>query len=127
MTCVYLGGPIYNCSDEECITWRENVKKILTKKGYTYKDPVVRDYRGHEAEHYKFIVEKDLIEIAESDILLVNLFKPSWGTAMELVYAFFLEKRIVIVTPPELALSPWVMYHASEIYKIPIEIVAENL
>lgn len=108
---VYLCGPINGCTDEECRDWRELVKS----KWGNCLDPMVRDYRGREEEAYREIVELDKIDVAESDIILVNYDKPSVGTSMEILYAWNLGKRIVVVCRQDAVISPWLRYHATQI------------
>lgn len=112
MTTIYLCGPINGCTDEECRDWREAVKSSHPN----CIDPMVRDYRGREAEAFREIVELDKIDVAQSDVLLVNYDKPSVGTSMEILYAWQLGKKVVVVMRPETVISPWLRYHAHEIH-----------
>ena len=82
---VYLAGPIFQCKDHECIDWRKEARRKLG--GFEIIDPMERDYRGSTDENYKRIVEVDKALIDKCDILLVNHFKPSVGTSMEILYA----------------------------------------
>lgn len=63
----------------------------------------------------KEIVQGDKSDIRASDILLVNAPKPSWGTAMEIVYGYQAAKRVVVVMPEGTTPSPWLLYHADMI------------
>lgn len=109
MKSIYLCGPINGCTDQECRDWREYVKSLWLGKCI---DPMARDYRGREAEAYREIVELDKIDVAEADILLVNYYKPSVGTSMEILYAWQLGKRVIAVCPRDAVISPWLRYHA---------------
>ena len=109
---VYLCGPINGCTDEECRDWREHVK--ANYPGPTL-DPMRRDYRGKETEAYREIVELDKIDVAQADVLLVNYDKPSVGTSMEILLAWQIGKRVVLVCPPGASLSPWLRYHSHHI------------
>jgi hypothetical protein len=115
---VYLGGPINGCTDEEAHGWRERVKPLLDAKGYLALDPMVRDYRGRENEPGidKEIVEQDKADIEQSNILLMSCPKPSVGTSMEVYFGRFLHKRIICVLPEGAAVSPWLSYHATELF-----------
>jgi nucleoside 2-deoxyribosyltransferase len=75
-------------------------------------DPMLRVRREvSDSELHSFISE-DLREIAESDALIVNATRPSWGTAMEIVYAHVLQRRVVaFVDLRETSVSPWLRYH----------------
>lgn len=108
---VYLCGPINGCTDEECNDWREYVKQRLPNT----IDPMRRDYRGREAEAYREIVELDKIDVAQSDVLLVNYDKPSVGTSMEVLWAWERGKMVVVMCRPDTSISPWLRYHAHNI------------
>jgi nucleoside 2-deoxyribosyltransferase len=105
----YLCGPINGLSDAEANGWREAVKVAIPE--VEWLDPMRRDYRGKEAGRCREIVEGDLADIAASDVVLVWAERPSWGTAMEMVYAKQAAKRVIAVCPA--AISPWVQYHAT--------------
>jgi nucleoside 2-deoxyribosyltransferase len=108
---VYLGGPINGCNDVECKEWREHVKIFYPKA----IDPMVRDYRGREAECFQEIVELDKEDIRNADVLLVSYSKPSVGTSMEIFYAWTLGKPIVLWCKEGENLSPWLLYHCTAI------------
>lgn len=109
---VYLCGAINGCTDEECTSWREEAKSILSDT----LDPMRRDYRGKEEDCYREIVEGDKIDIYNSDILLVNYERPSVGTSMEILYAWERGKPIVLVTSKNTKISPWLRYHVTKIF-----------
>lgn len=106
---IYLCGPINGCTDEECKDWRAYV---ASKWQGRCIDPMVRDYRGREAEAFREIVELDKIDVAQSDVILVNYDKPSVGTSMEILYAWQLGKMIVVVCAADAVISPWLRYHS---------------
>lgn len=108
---VYLCGPINGCTDAEAKNWREYVKTRLPDT----LDPMRRDYRGREDQCVNEIVELDKIDVVNSDVLLVNYDKPSVGTSMEVLYAFERAKLVVVVCRPDVALSPWLRYHAHQV------------
>jgi len=105
---VYLSGPIFGCTDEE-LKWREEWRKKLEKARITVIDPLRHDYRGKE-ENFTEIVTSDLADIVHADAVLVNYYKPSVGTAMEIVYANILGKFVYIITKKK-KISPWLRYH----------------
>lgn len=109
MKTIYLCGPINGCTDEECNDWRDLVKSKWSGKTI---DPMRRDYRGKELENINQIVELDKIDVMNSDVILVSYDKPSVGTSMEILYAFERGKLVVVVAPPHLTLSPWLIYHS---------------
>jgi hypothetical protein len=81
---VYLCGGINGLSDDRCRTWREYAKERLECETI---DPMRRDYRGIEDQNVAAIIDGDKADIDASDVLLVNATQPSWGTAMEVLYA----------------------------------------
>jgi nucleoside 2-deoxyribosyltransferase len=107
---VYLCGGINGLSDHECRTWREVARARLDYHGISTLDPMRRDYRGKEDESVNEIVAGDLEDIAVSDALLVNAVRPSWGAAMEIVYARRQGKRIIACVGDG-PVSPWLRYH----------------
>lgn len=107
---VYLCGAINGKSDEECRSWREEAKRIAL---FECVDPMNRDYRGKEDDNYFEIVESDKEDIRSCDALLINANSPSWGTAMEIVYAYGYAVPCYIFTSGRV--SPWLRYHAATI------------
>ena len=118
-TRVYLGGPINGCTDEEASGWRTEAKAVLEAAGFLTVDPMDRDYRGREMEPgiAAEIVELDKKDIDTCDVILVNSPKPSYGTAMEIMYAFERGKHIEVVVPAGQPVSPWIVYHADELHE----------
>jgi nucleoside 2-deoxyribosyltransferase len=111
MITVYLCGGINGLNDAQAKDWRELSKELL--KAETL-DPMRRDYRGKEDESVNEIVEGDIKDIDSSDVVLVNATRPSWGTAMEIVYAY--TRGIPVVCFTEGArISPWLRYHSVKI------------
>ena len=109
----YLAGPINGCTDEEARGWREELKMRLAGSGIEWLDPMVRDYRGKEDQSVDAIVHGDVADMRDSDVIVVNASRPSWGTAMEVVYARQLGKRILVWCPG--SVSPWLRFHATEV------------
>lgn len=105
---IYLSGPIHACNDEQAKGWREQIKTAMPE--HEYIDPMDRDYREVDVSQnfiYLEVVSGDLKDIVECDLMLVNAHKPSWGTAMEMWFAF--EKGIPIVTICGTN-HPWLLY-----------------
>ena len=73
-----------------------------------------RDYRGLEADNAWAIVAGDLCDIDTAAAVLVRLDAPSWGTAMELRYAYA-ERKIPVVGFGRTT-SPWVLAHTTAIF-----------
>jgi nucleoside 2-deoxyribosyltransferase len=108
---VYLCGPINGCTDAEAINWREVVKECFPQA----IDPMVRDYRGREAQDYREIVDLDKRDVRAADVILVNYSKPSVGTAMEVLYAWTLGKPVIVWCAESTSISPWLRYHSTAI------------
>jgi nucleoside 2-deoxyribosyltransferase len=107
---VYLAGAINKCTDAECKDWREEAKQLLGE-GFECVDPMRRDYRGKELASAPQIVYGDLRDIDSSNIILVRAEQPSWGTAMEMFYAFKLGTKLVIAFTALEHPSPWLRLH----------------
>lgn len=109
MSTIYLCGPINNRSDVDCKDWRDQAKLLL--KEFSILDPMRRDYRGDEQASSAEIIEKDKADVDSSDGLLVYFDQASFGTAMEIFYAYLGYKKIVAVNASGLPTSPWVTEH----------------
>jgi nucleoside 2-deoxyribosyltransferase len=109
---VYLCGGINGLTDGQCNNWRNEARGQLN--GFNLIDPMRRDYRGRENECVNEIVELDKEDVCKSDIILVNATRPSWGTAMEVMFAYIIGKHIVSVVSD--VVSPWTRYHSSKIF-----------
>lgn len=105
----YLCGGINGLSDADCKDWRA----VAAARLGAVLDPMRRDYRGIEDSKVHAIVSGDLEDIANADYVLVNACRPSWGTAMEIVYAHRDAKPIVAFTDSRV--SPWLRYHCDAI------------
>jgi nucleoside 2-deoxyribosyltransferase len=109
---IYLAGPIWKCTDKECQDWRSLIKTEFSDK-FCFLDPMRRDYRANAwlPQIAEEIVHNDRRDIIESDILLANTYKQSSGTAMEIFFAWTLEKEIWILNPDFPMISPWLIHH----------------
>lgn len=107
---VYLAGPINGTSDRDCREWREAAKSMLGS-GFRFLDPMERDYRGVESLFAEELVAADKRAIEMADLVLVNATKPSWGTAMEVLFAYSIKTAVVAFAQPPA--SPWLMVHAT--------------
>ena len=127
MVTIYLSGGIANLSDEQMMGWRNEVKKHygLRHNGYpTWLsttpgrpeiraiDPTRHDYRGMEIplERALILTKQDKYDIMESDIVLAFAPHPSWGTAMEIIYAYEHDRWVVTVCEDDP--SPWLLAHS---------------
>lgn len=108
---VYLGGPIHQCTEDQCTLWRRKATRELSLY-YLVVDPVDRENDGSRTN--KIIVEGDKKDIDACNVLLVNWWKPSCGTAMEILYAW--ERKKLILTIAGGDQSPWLRYHSTKIF-----------
>ena len=113
---IYLAGPINGKTDEECRAWREQMRTRFAKKNIMTVSPLWNDYRGVELENAEKLVNKDKDWIMTCDTLVAFCEEPSFGTAMEIYFAWTLHKQIIVVSSRE---SPWLHYHA--------DVVVDNL
>lgn len=111
-TTIYLAGPINGCTDEQANDWRTYVKENWD--GSTL-DPMRRDYRGREDECVDEIVELDKVDVEQCGIFLANCPQPSYGTAMEIFYAWQARKPVIVIHPADKAVSPWIRYHSDTV------------
>lgn len=111
MPSVYLAGGINGLSDADATDWRERAKRLLS--GWDVLDPMARDYRGREDQNVTAIVEGDKADIDACDAVIVWAVRPSWGTAMEVLYAWERGRRVVVVCPG--SVSPWLRYHSATV------------
>jgi nucleoside 2-deoxyribosyltransferase len=117
---IYLAGPIHGKDDSVCRAWRINARFLLETAGHVVLDPMQRDYRGAEEEHAEELVADDKDEIESSDAVLVNANAPGWGTAMEVLYAIQMGKKVVAFATHAAAptISPWLRCHTHAVYEL---------
>lgn len=115
---VYLCGGINGLSDADAKDWRDTAKALLYAAGFNVLDPMRRDFRGIEGDHTAAIVQGDLFDIGASQILLVNASRPSWGTAMEVMYAArcHAHRKTIFAFGAVAAPSPWLVYHCDRLF-----------
>lgn len=118
----YLCGGINGLTDAEATDWRTVAKDLLSTATL---DPMRRDYRGKEDESVNEIVSGDLEDIKRADFILVNAARPSWGTAMEIVYAHKERAKKIYSVVPKPPISPWLRFHSTEIFPSLEEAVAK--
>jgi nucleoside 2-deoxyribosyltransferase len=87
-TTIYLAGPMDNCSMDYQTTWRNEASAYLIQNNCTMLDPC---RRPHDSDlTAREIYELDIKDVKNSDMILVDtrpIKRPSWGTAMEIMYA----------------------------------------
>lgn len=111
----YLCGGINGLNDSQCRDWREYIKSSLNEQ-FDFLDPMRRDYRGIEIENLDNIVNGDKKDILDSDFLITYAERPSWGTAMEVIYAWENQRIVYSICSAEKP-SPWLIYHSTKIFK----------
>lgn len=118
---IYLAGGINGLSDADAMDWRAEATALLGGPDKVL-DPMARDYRGKEDENVDQIVEGDKDDIEASRAVIVYAARPSWGTAMEVLYAWEAYKRVIVVVPDG-PVSPWLRYHATAVVRTVAEAV----
>lgn len=101
MKTIYLSGPIVNCTDEQCFGWRRRLQE-QGRDIFTFLDPTRRDSRKldfNRVEDVNLIVEGDREDIRQADGVIANMWKPSIGTAMGIMYAWTQNRPIVVIDP----------------------------
>lgn len=120
MQTIYLAGPMAGCTDSEMNDWRENLMKEFPSQ-FFFLNPTRRDYRYLEGtiDFYEAsnVVEPDKNDIDHSDIVIAYCPKPSVGTSMEIFYAWNQGIPVFAVVPEGAPLSPWIVYHSSEVFR----------
>jgi hypothetical protein len=109
---IYLCGQINGATDEQAKGWRDWFKKQLP--GDEFFDPMDRDYRGKESEHYREIVELDKLDIQYAELVVSVVRHPSIGTSMELLHAWNCGVPSIVVFTGT-SVSPWLRYHSTRI------------
>lgn len=104
---IYLAGPITGSNDAR--EWRKTACGLLAPQ-LEGIDPLVVEAATITPEQ---VVRLDYSWIERSSGVIARVDYPSWGTAMELVYAYGLKMPIIgwgeIVKP-----SPWLFHHLTK-------------
>lgn len=109
---VFLSGPMRGISREDALGWRKDAAKLLSSHF-----EVIHALRGREEKETfadpKSAVIRDLSDIKNSDILLVNdsIDASMIGTAMEIFYAFQLNKPVILFGNAH-EKDYWLNYHS---------------
>jgi len=113
---VYLSGPIMDESEGKAREWRHEASLML-QDNFMLLDPMRRNFRDKEVDSANEIVEFDLLDIKNSDIILVNYGKPSIGTSMEVFYASQNLGKFVIAFSQFsfVNCSPWMVKYCTKI------------
>lgn len=143
---VYLSGPMY-LGREQAVGWRDEVKqvfnkwlyseteqpfgysgsskpKVLNSNFFDFKvlDPCNRWYdKGNSLDGVGgYVVQMDKMEIAKSDVVIVNATNPGWGTPMEQYLAWKDGKMVLAFSECEFP-SIWSKAHCHQFFKNHIE------
>lgn len=114
---IYLSGPIDNCTDGETKDWRNFFKAQYPH--VTWFDPldISENLKNTVPEKdFNIIIPLEKNMILESDVMIVYPWKPSSGTAMEVMYAFMNFIPVVAIKNPSEYLSPWIEYHCDGVF-----------
>lgn len=112
---VYLAGPIAGCDKNEANDWRKDMRKKLGQLGIAGISPlrceplIGKTYELSYNADPKFgtaraISSKNLLDTRKCDLVLVylpreiNERRPSYGSIIELAWAFALNKPTILVT-----------------------------
>jgi len=112
---VYVAGAITGYV-KETEKWRAEWKKKLEEAGFSVFDPYLDASQENGSGLVATIVHRDINRILTSDIILVYGDRPSWGTAMEIVYArMFRNWVFTIYSKGDIPI--WLQYHSDKIFK----------
>jgi hypothetical protein len=109
---IFLSGPMKDVPRKICLSWRKEALRLLAKKFL-----VLHALRGREKKETftdpRAAVARDLADIKNTDILLVNDTVKGVsmiGTSMEVFFAHG-EKKVVIIFGDAHATDYWLNYH----------------
>ena len=108
---VYLAGAITGVEDAN--VWRTEATRVLESLGFEVINPVLVEAKTITDSE---VVLFDYRAILKSAMILVDARAPSWGTAMELLFAFQNDIPAIawgIEDPSKV--SPWLRRHTSAI------------
>ena len=104
--------------------YREKIRRICIRYGYTPIDPWQREkvlYRATEPDWWTKVppldfIRRDLEDIERCDVLIAYMPRLSTGTCMELFYAKMKGKRTICICRLKNP-SPWITAHSDIIIK----------
>ncbi len=115
---IFLCGPMRGVDRKLSLGWRKEASRILSSKFR-----VVHAMRGREVKEtfsdYRAAVARDLSDVKEADIILVNdtLENASMiGTSMEIFFAHSLHKPVIIFGNAH-ENDYWLNYHSHSRFK----------
>ena len=118
----YLAGPIDACSYQECIGWRKALTYQLADLGIKTLDPT-RGYASKFGPSGEWlidtIIECDMQDLIDADFVIAYVPQDVEiiGTAMEIcITSRILNKPVYVVSDRGDRLSPWIIYHATQVF-----------
>ncbi len=130
---LYLSGPMY-LGKEQAMGWRDDIEFHLIrwnndfgrKEGFIIQtlNPCNRWLeKGGELEaEGPFVVQMDKMEMAKSDVFIVNATNPGWGTPMEQYIGWSTGKMIICFSDCDFP-SIWAKAHSHKMCRTHIEAV----
>jgi len=131
---VYLSGPMY-LGKEQATGWRDEIKEQILRwqqspvnhnyVHFNILDPCARWYdKGVQLDDVGgYVVQMDKMEIAKSDVLIVNATNPGWGTPMEQYLAWAAGKMILTFSDCDFP-SIWAKAHSHQFFRTHTEVTA---
>lgn len=125
---VYLSGPMYLGLDQAS-GWRNEVIKYLAGRRelpdlpkFNIFNPCNRwlEKGGPLEAEGPFVVQMDKMEIAKSDVLIVNATNPGWGTPIEQYIGWSTGKMIICFSDCDFP-SIWAREHSHKMCRTHIE------
>ena len=109
---LYLSGTNIE-QDDARAKWQSIAQGLLRQKNIMCITPP--KYRGtlSTPKLPSIEVQRDKSDIMMADAFLAKCEFPSFATSMQIMFAWSLQKKIILVTT---SLSPWLQFHASVIF-----------
>lgn len=105
---VYLAGAMHQSRDPS--SWRDAFTTSVKPLGWEVVNPIKLELNLMDP---MIIVRTDLGELLKCDALLARCHEPSWGTPMEVMFAFLHRVPVVTWVPClDDPVSPWLIYHS---------------
>lgn len=114
---VYLSGPMEDCSGVQIHGWRQIATRLLGERGSSVLDPSIGETAALLADPVA-LVRKDTEMLDLCDVVLAYPWKPSTGTAMEIMYACLRGTPVVVVCQGN-RINPWLVVHAQVVKDFP--------
>lgn len=115
---IYLAGTIYN--DTPHSLWKEEFKHGLDKEYFTTHDPEPQ-FEAHTPD----VIARDKQIITKCDILVAYINRVTFGTTMEIFYAYsFGNKPVFVIDTTDtrgLKNDLWLSGHCHKIFKNPTD------